>query len=135
MTALVELAGITKTLRGQQEPRTVLAGVDLTVHNGESVAILGRSGSGKSTLLSLIGLFDRADDGRYLLGARDITRVPERKAAALRSSDLPAPHHEHRSEDGDDEQPCAPTDEDRQALLLDGALTVVAWEKVDGTHR
>jgi putative ABC transport system ATP-binding protein len=50
--------------------------------------VLGRSGSGKSTLLSLIGLFDRPDAGRYLLGGQDITRVPERKAAALRSSEF-----------------------------------------------
>jgi putative ABC transport system ATP-binding protein len=83
---LVQLAGITKTLRGQHVPRSILAGVDLTIHSGESVAILGRSGSGKSTLLSLIGLFDRPDGGRYVLGDRDITRLPERKAAALRSS-------------------------------------------------
>jgi putative ABC transport system ATP-binding protein len=88
MTALIELSGLTKTLKGQGAPRTILSGVDLAVHSGESVAILGRSGSGKSTLLSLIGLFDRADGGRYLLGGRDITRLPERKAAALRSAEF-----------------------------------------------
>ncbi|GAA1277487.1 ABC transporter ATP-binding protein [Saccharothrix xinjiangensis] len=88
MTPLLTLTGITKTLKGQEEPRTILAGVDLTVHSGDSVAILGRSGSGKSTLLSLIGLFDRPDDGRYLLGDQDITRLPERRAAALRSAEF-----------------------------------------------
>jgi putative ABC transport system ATP-binding protein len=86
VTPLIELTGITKTLRGQQRPRTILAGVDLIVHSGQSVAVLGRSGSGKSTLLSLVGLFDRPDGGRYLLDGRDITRLPERKAAALRST-------------------------------------------------
>ncbi|MEV4626474.1 ABC transporter ATP-binding protein [Micromonospora sp. NPDC049523] len=88
MTALLELNGITKTLKGQQAPRTILAGADLTVDRGESVAILGRSGSGKSTLLSLIGLFDRPDGGQYLLGGRDITKLSERKAAALRSAEF-----------------------------------------------
>jgi len=89
MTApLVQLTGLTKTLRGQEEPRPVLTGVDLTLHEGESVAVLGRSGSGKSTLLSLIGLFDRADGGQYLLDGRDITRVSERRGAALRSADF-----------------------------------------------
>ena len=88
MTPLIQLTGITKTLKGQEQARTILSGVDLTLNAGESVAVLGRSGSGKSTLLSLIGLFDRADGGQYLLGERDITRVPERKAAALRSSEF-----------------------------------------------
>ncbi|OLR91679.1 ABC transporter ATP-binding protein [Actinokineospora bangkokensis] len=81
----MELTGITKTLTGQGAPRPVLAGADLRLAAGESVAILGRSGSGKSTLLSLVGLFDRPDDGRYLLAGQDITRVPERRAARLRS--------------------------------------------------
>ncbi|MFI6759231.1 ABC transporter ATP-binding protein [Micromonospora sp. NPDC050417] len=88
MTALLELHGITKTLKGQQAPRPILTGADLSVDRGESVAILGRSGSGKSTLLSLIGLFDRPDGGQYLLGGRDITKLPERRAAALRSAEF-----------------------------------------------
>jgi putative ABC transport system ATP-binding protein len=88
VTPLIELTGITKTLKGGQEPRTILDGVDLTVAAGEAVAVVGRSGSGKSTLLSLIGLFDRPDGGRYLLGERDITRVSERRAARLRSAEF-----------------------------------------------
>jgi len=88
VTRLVELTGITKSLKGQGEPRAILTGLDLTVHSGESVAVVGRSGSGKSTLLSLIGLFDRADGGRYLWAERDISRLSERRAAALRSAEF-----------------------------------------------
>ncbi|WP_433053067.1 ABC transporter ATP-binding protein [Dactylosporangium sp. CS-033363] len=83
---IIELTGITKTLKGQKEPRVILDGVDLSVGEGESVAILGRSGSGKSTLLSLIGLFDRPDSGTYFMGGRDLSRISERRAAALRSA-------------------------------------------------
>jgi putative ABC transport system ATP-binding protein len=86
MTALIELTGITKVLKGQKDPRTILSGVDLSLHPGESIAIVGRSGSGKSTLLSVLGLFDRADEGTYVLNGQDITRLPERRAAKLRSS-------------------------------------------------
>ena len=85
---LLELTGVTKTLRGQEQPRDILSGVDLTLDRGQSVAILGRSGSGKSTLLSLIGLFDRPDGGTYTLDGRDITRLSERRAAALRSAEF-----------------------------------------------
>jgi putative ABC transport system ATP-binding protein len=85
---LLELTGVTKTLRGQEQPRDILSGVDLTLDRGQSVAILGRSGSGKSTLLSLIGLFDRPDGGTYTLDCRDITRLSERRAAALRSAEF-----------------------------------------------
>jgi putative ABC transport system ATP-binding protein len=86
MSALIELTGITKVLKGQQEPRTILDGVGLSVDAGQSVAIVGRSGSGKSTLLSVIGLFDRADSGSYRLEGDEIGRLPERRAARLRSS-------------------------------------------------
>jgi len=86
MTALIELAGVSKTLKGQSEPRIILDGVHLSVDAGESVAVVGRSGSGKSTLLSVLGLFDRPDAGTYHLDGRDISRLPERHAAKLRSS-------------------------------------------------
>ena len=87
MTPLIQLTGITKTLRGREQPRDILSGVDLTVHSGESVAILGRSGSGKSTLLSLIGLFDRPDAGEYLLHGNNITH-PGAPRRPLRSAEF-----------------------------------------------
>jgi putative spermidine/putrescine transport system ATP-binding protein len=53
-----------------------VAGVDLTVAEGEFFTLLGPSGSGKTTLLRLIAGFERPDAGRIELGGRDVTSVP-----------------------------------------------------------
>ncbi|MEO8095321.1 MAG: ATP-binding cassette domain-containing protein, partial [Pseudolysinimonas sp.] len=62
-----------------------LGDVDLTIAAGDFVAIEGPSGGGKSTLLNVIGLLDRADDGRYLLDGADIGDSSDDERAALRS--------------------------------------------------
>lgn len=53
-----------------------VAGVDLTVREGEFFTLLGPSGSGKTTLLRLIAGFERPDEGRIELGGRDVTSLP-----------------------------------------------------------
>jgi len=53
-----------------------VAGVDLTVEEGEFFTLLGPSGSGKTTLLRLIAGFERPDAGRIELGGRDVTSMP-----------------------------------------------------------
>jgi putative spermidine/putrescine transport system ATP-binding protein len=53
-----------------------VAGVDLTVYEGEFFTLLGPSGSGKTTLLRLIAGFERPDSGRIELAGRDVTGVP-----------------------------------------------------------
>ncbi|MDX6374937.1 MAG: putative transport system ATP-binding protein, partial [Nocardioidaceae bacterium] len=67
MTAL-ELTGVTRTYGTGTAALTVLHGVDLTVAEGEYLAVVGPSGSGKSTLLNIIGALDRPTSGRVLLG-------------------------------------------------------------------
>lgn len=61
---MIELKGIRKTFRGNP----VLKGVDLTVEEGQTVALLGSSGSGKSTLLRCINLLERPDAGTIRIG-------------------------------------------------------------------
>ena len=62
-----------------------LRGVDLTVEQGELVAILGPSGSGKSTLLGLLGGLDTPSSGRVEIGGVDITHMSENRLADIRN--------------------------------------------------
>lgn len=66
----------------------VLKGIDLTVEDGEMVAIMGSSGSGKSTLLNIIGMLDEADSGDYILDGLPIKDLTEKKAAVYRNKFL-----------------------------------------------
>ncbi|MDG1013638.1 MAG: ABC transporter ATP-binding protein [Flavobacteriaceae bacterium] len=66
----------------------VLKGIDLSVSQGEMVAIMGSSGSGKSTLLNIIGMLDEADSGDYVLDNVPIKNLTEKKAAIYRNKFL-----------------------------------------------
>src|SRR5512132_4316180 len=61
-----------------------LRGVDLTVHAGEFLALMGASGSGKSTLLNMIGLLDRPTSGQYRLEDLEVFSLSRDELAAIR---------------------------------------------------
>ena len=63
----------------------VLTGVNLTVHAGERLAIIGASGSGKTTLLQIMGGLDRPDSGMVEVSGRDIHALSESERGALRN--------------------------------------------------
>ena len=67
-----------------RETIAALGGLDITIHNGEFVAIMGPSGCGKSTLLNLIGGLDQPSSGSILLGGYDLSKYSEEGLAALR---------------------------------------------------
>ena len=70
---LVEVSDLHKAYELGDLMVPVLLGVDMAVHAGEIVAMMGPSGSGKSTLLNILGCLDRPTSGRYMLGGRDVS--------------------------------------------------------------
>ncbi len=75
--AVVLLEGVWRSYRLGDQTVDALSGVDLRIDAGEYVAIMGPSGSGKSTLLNVLGLLDRATQGRYVLGGRDVSDLDD----------------------------------------------------------
>jgi putative ABC transport system ATP-binding protein len=87
MTAALELSGVRKVYPGVP-PVVPVAGVDLTVHDGEFVAVMGPSGSGKSTLLHLMAALDRPTSGAVRIAGADVSRLPDRAVAGVRAHRL-----------------------------------------------
>ncbi len=81
---LIELRGVTKTYRNGELAVQVLHGIDLRIHAGELVAIMGASGSGKSTLMNLLGCLDRPTSGQYRFMGQDVSALDRDELAMLR---------------------------------------------------
>ena len=76
---------VTKSYRMAGERLDVLKGVNLDVHEGEILAILGTSGCGKSTLLHVLGWLDSPDSGEIYFDGQDRAKVPTSMRAELRN--------------------------------------------------
>jgi putative ABC transport system ATP-binding protein len=85
---MVELKEITKTYHMGKVDVQALKGVNLTINNGEMVAIIGASGSGKSTLMNIIGCLDQPTSGQYLLEGIDVGSLNDDRLAELRNKKL-----------------------------------------------
>jgi len=85
---MLEIKQLHKSYRIGNSSLHVLKGINLTVEEGEMVAIMGSSGSGKSTLLNIIGMLDEADSGDYILDGLPIKNLTEKKAAVYRNKFL-----------------------------------------------
>lgn len=81
---MIELSGVNRTFRVGEETVHALRNIQLSIQQGDYIAIMGPSGSGKSTLLNIIGLLDRPTDGTYHLENVDTTSLTDPQQAALR---------------------------------------------------
>jgi putative ABC transport system ATP-binding protein len=80
---MLAVRGVAKSFAGPR-PRTLYAGVDLVLGDGDYVAIMGESGIGKSTLLNLIAGLDRPDAGSISVGGQDLAGLDDNALTLLR---------------------------------------------------
>lgn len=85
---MIEIKDLHKSYRMGSNSLHVLKGLNLSINEGELVAIMGSSGSGKSTLLNILGMLDEADSGEYNLDGVPIKNLNETKAAKYRNKFL-----------------------------------------------
>lgn len=81
---LLDLKEITKEYKLGETVVRALRGLDLSIEEGEIVAIMGPSGSGKSTLMHIIGALDTPSNGTAFLDGQDLERLKEKQLVALR---------------------------------------------------
>ncbi len=85
---VIELKNLTKRYGLGDAQNNALDEVNLTIRQGEFLAIMGPSGCGKTTLLNVIGLLDRADDGEYLLDGASVESLSSAQRAKIRSNKI-----------------------------------------------
>ena len=81
----MELTDVRKSYPGNP-PVEALRGINLVVHRGELLALVGTSGSGKSTMLNIMGALDRPTSGKLCVDGQDLSNFSDRELSTLRGS-------------------------------------------------
>ncbi len=87
-TPLITVTGVDKIYRSGGEQVFALKGIDLTIYQGEYLAIMGPSGSGKSTLFNMIGALDRPSNGEITVGSVSLPKLASRELAYFRGKHI-----------------------------------------------
>lgn len=87
-TPIIEITNITRDFPLGTEVIKVLKGIDLVIHKGEYVALMGPSGSGKSTLMNLLGCLDTPTSGSYVLNGKNVSTMIDDELAEIRNKEI-----------------------------------------------
>jgi ABC-type lipoprotein export system ATPase subunit len=85
---LIRLNNVVKAYKTEAGDFIALRDVNLTISNGEFIAVIGKSGSGKSTLINMIAGIDRPTGGEIYISGKPIHNLSENKMARLRGNSL-----------------------------------------------
>jgi putative ABC transport system ATP-binding protein len=85
---VIRTEALAKVYQMGTEEVHALRGIDVEIHKGEYVAIMGPSGSGKSTLMNLIGCLDSPSSGRYWLAGRLVSELDDDELAYIRNKEI-----------------------------------------------
>ena len=85
---VIEARNIYKKYHDGEKELHILKGLNLTVGEAESIAIIGRSGTGKSTFLNTLGLLDHPTTGNIVLNGTDTTKLSDRARTKIRGQEI-----------------------------------------------
>lgn len=85
---MLEIKKLSKVFRTEEIETVALNEIDMTVNDGEFIAIMGPSGCGKSTLLNILGLLDNPTSGQYLLAGEEVGNLKEKERTHTRKGNI-----------------------------------------------
>lgn len=85
---LIKLNNVNKTFHTSNVSLNALKSINLTINDGEFLAVVGPSGSGKTTLMNILGLLDKPTTGTYQLDGKDVLKLSDNTLAKLRNQKI-----------------------------------------------